>query len=118
MTDKEKFCRSFEWIIVIDWFDLVGYSSVDENRRAKITLDYLGHHDHYIGFWVSILNKLEGVVDKKFFRFGDYLEIDESVRHDSALQVIGHCGWHWYISKPKNTRPICEAIEKYIGVFR
>jgi hypothetical protein len=24
----------------------------------------------------------------------------------------------WYIAIPKTTRPFCEAIERYIGVFR
>lgn len=121
MTDKENFCRSFDWEIDIGWFDLTGYSPIDKNRRAKIELDSVRISGQYQAFRVTILDKNDGPVDKKTFLFTDYLGSEKT--HTSPVRgeeykVVSHCGWVWHIVTPKSTRPICEAIEKYIGVFK
>jgi len=115
MTDKEKFCRSFEWGIDILWLDLVGLTPIDENRRARIELCINNSHDHYRGFRVTILNKFEGIVDQKRFWFYDYFEKPKNMR---SHEVVAYCGWKWHCERPSSTRPICEAIERYIKVFK
>lgn len=124
---KEEFCRSFEWHIDIKWFDLVGYTPVDANRRAKIVLSDRGYADHLDKLIVSILDKNEGEIDAKTFAFDDYLSRENRIdgRGDYPLgNNTCFCAWanrdrfEWYIAVPKTTRPLCEEIEKYIDIFR
>ena len=127
MKDKEKFCRSFEWKIDIGWFDLTGYVPIGQTRRAKIELTD-SSSNHYGSFTVTIINRIEGMVDKKRFSFDDYLDRSMEARKDqrSDYPLGRNACFHawksedleWYIAVPKTTRAICEAIEKYIGVFK
>ena len=126
---KDGFCKSLNWEIPIEWFDLTGLHKLDEDRNAKIELATRGTMDHFPGFSVVILNKREGEVDRKFFKFDDYLDRALKARTDgredyphsagnSCYEVTSYCGWEFYIAKPKTTRPFCAAIEAYVGSFR
>lgn len=129
INSKEEFCRSFEWNIDIKWFDLVGYTPIDESRRAKIELSDRGYHGHFDKFIVSILDKNEGVVDTKVFRFNDYLDNNKREDNRKDYPIRGNDTFHawrdrgdwykmeWYIAIPQTTRPLCEEIEKYIKIF-
>lgn len=120
MTDKEEFCRSFPWAIVIEWFDLTGYNRIDDNRRARIELVIVSCTDHYQALRVTILDKNDGPIDKKTFLFKDYLGSAKFMTSPRGVeyQIIGRLGWEWHLVTPESMLPICEAIEKYIGVFR
>lgn len=126
MNEKEKFCRSLEWEIDIKWFGLTGYSSIDENRRAKIILSDRGHHEHYSEFIVHVLDKNDGRIDVTSFSFDDYLnrrkrtdtEQDYPPGNNRCFQVVAYCGWRWHVAVPGATRPLCAEIEKYILIFR
>ena len=125
---KAGFCESLEWGIPIEWFDLTGMHRLDEDRRVKVQLRTRGHADHYPGFMVTVLNKREGEIDRKFFKFDDYLDRDartDARRNDYpgnrtclCFHVASSCGWEFYIAKPASTRPFCEAVEAYVGMFR
>lgn len=126
---KAGFCNSLPWGLVIDWFDLVGIHKLGKDRRVKIELATHGTSDHYPGFRVTILNKHEGKVDSKYFQFDDYLDRSPTARTDGrddyptggkgrCYEVIGYCGWHWYIATPKSAVPFCSAVKAYIGLFR
>ena len=126
---KDGFCRSLEWEIPIRWFDLTGIHDLDEDRRAKVELTIRGTRDQYLGFLVTILNKREGEVDRKFFHFDDYLDRSMSARTDGredyphnrdcrCYEVAANCGWKFYIAEPRTTRPFCEAVEAYVESFR
>jgi len=120
MNDKEKFCRTFKWEIDIAWFDLTGYTPVDGDRRAKITLSIFSDSgiptsEHYRGFKVEIVNKNEGVIDSKFFNWSDYLV---GGLGEDKFDVISYVAWDWHLATPKDARPISAAIEKYIEIFK
>jgi hypothetical protein len=126
---KDEFCKSLDWEIPIKWFDRTGLHKLDADRTAKIELATRGTQDHYPGFMVVILNKREGEVDRKFFKFDDYLDRDLSARTDGredyphsprnrCYEVTSYCGWEFYIAKPKSTRAFCAAVEAYVESFR
>lgn len=126
---KENFCRSFEWHIDIKWMDLTGFVRIDEYRRAKVMLARTTlSADNYDAFKVSIINKHDGVVDVKVFRFDDYLDTSLDGRSDNrtdyplgrndCFHVTSYIGWRWYIAVPKTTRPLCKEIENYIEIFQ
>lgn len=126
--DKAAFCRSLDWDVEIEWFDKVGLHRLDGDRVARIELATRGTHEQFPGFLVTVLNKREGKVDSKYFRFDDYmsgkLEDREDARKDHpyggnmCYYVSGGCGYDWYIARPLETRPFCAAIEAYLEMFR
>jgi len=126
--DKAAFCRSLDWGIGIRWFDRTGIHQLGDGRLARIELETRGTSDHYPGFLVTVLSKQEGQVDRKYFQFDDYLSAkledredgrgDYPLRGNRCYEVIGHCGFDWYIARPLGTRPFCEAVEAYLEAFR
>lgn len=127
--DKARFCDSLEWEMPIEWLDLVGLHKLDDGRLARIELETRGTSGNYPGFLVTVINKREGVVDSKYFRFDDYLPRDMDERQDNrhdypiaadnlCFHVVAGCGFHWYIAVPLHTRPFCRAIEGYLEMFR
>lgn len=127
MTTKTDFCKSLPWTREILWTGLTGFTKIDEDRLAKIELADRSVRGEYNGFRVTILNKREGKVDETFFAFDDYLAKDLNKRLDDrrdyplqdnpCFKVVAHCGWHWYIAKPRSAKPFTEAVEGYIQMF-
>jgi hypothetical protein len=131
LTRPEEFCRSFDWIL--DWkkiwkYDRTGIYQIDGARLAKVELSTYGTAGQYEGFRVTVINKVTGKVDEKFFRFDDYLDPSLDARTDGrkdypiggnrCFEVVYHCGWDWYIARPRTTRPFCQAVESYVESFR
>jgi hypothetical protein len=114
--DKAKFCRSFKWKIEIKWFDRVGVHQLPDGRLARIEIVTRGTVGDYRAFKVSILSKQEGVIDQHVFAFDDYFAETTDNRIE-RFEVVEHCGWKWYIEKPRTTRPLTAAIEEYIATF-
>lgn len=125
---KEAFCASLAWSLELQWFDRTGYHKLDDERRARIVLETRECGGEYPGFNVTILSKNSGVIDQKYFKFDDYLDTslegrtdrrsDYPLRGNTCYEVIAHCGWEFYIAKPKDTRPYTEAVERWIDQFR
>lgn len=127
-TPKQTFCESLEWSREIVWSGLTGMTRIDGDRLAKIELATAGVHESYPGVRVTILNKREGMVDQTYFLFDEHLDRTAEGRMDGrwdfpkspknlTFQVIAHCGWGFYLAKPKTTRPFCEAVERHIEMF-
>lgn len=125
--DKAAFCASLRWVIEVDWFDRTGYHQIDGDRRARLDLSTYGHGGHYEGFYVEIISKATGRIDRKWFAFDDYLphsarcdgrSADYPSHGNTVFEVIDHIGWDWYIAVPASTRPFTEAVERYIDLFR
>ena len=112
---KKTFCKSLNWPIVIQWFDLQGTHMLDNDRRAVITMVTRGHKDHYVGFNVEITSKTNGRIESKFFRFDDYLP---NKQNEHQFEVIAYCGWKWYIAVPESTEPFTEAVTRWIDNWR
>lgn len=127
--DKAKFCRSLDWGFDVTWLDKTGMHRLDDERLAKVELSVRGTSDQYEGFMVTVLNKREGKVDQKFFRFDDYLSPalddrqdareDYPLRGNMCFKVHGaNCGWDWYIAVPMETLPFTMAVDQYLDMFR
>jgi len=125
---RSAFCSSLEWSVPIKWLDLTGMFQYPDGRLARIELSTRGTVGHYPGFLVSIVSPTAGPIDKKYFRFDDYMSRELEHRKDDrdnwpmsadglCFHVCDHCGWKWYIAEPKTTKPYCEAVETYIGLF-
>jgi hypothetical protein len=125
---KQTFCEKLEWSREIVWSGLTGMTRIDGDRLAKIELAATASlRTDYPGFRVTILNKREGEVDSTYFRFDEHLDCtltgrtdgreDYPIPQNRTFQVIAHCGWDFYIAKPRTTRPFCEAVERHIEMF-
>lgn len=102
------------------WFDRSLMLNFGEGLVAKITVDDLGCKDHFNCFQVKIINKAEGTVDQKTFRFKDYIIFEQSNHAGSNY----YHAWHdrgelkWYICRPTDVKPIVKAICDYINLFK
>jgi hypothetical protein len=128
VSPKTWFCRKFPWKIDIDWFDLTGTHAIDYNRAAEIELAMGVTHDTYPGMRVRIFSKITGEINSKYFKFDDYISPALNAREDGRADwplgggacylVIAHCGWNWYIAIPRDSRPFCEAVERWVDTWR
>ena len=101
----------------IDWFDIDGVLKLDDTRVVKFKLDTHGVRDQYEGYLIQIINKHDGIVDRKFFSFKEYLEF--SHRPDSKHYHVWKYGGNldWYISRPIKTKPMVDRIFDWVGQF-
>lgn len=107
----------------IKWFDKQGLFVMSDNRVVTITLDDVGTHNHFNGYWVEIINNRNGSVVKKFFRFQDHL----TMIHRKETSRFYHIWFRnessgdkleWYISTPKDTKEMCDVIFEWIDTFQ
>lgn len=103
----------------VKWYDKEGIIELDENRLVSITIDDIGCRNHYVGYWVEIINKHKGTIYKKFFRFEDHMEFKH---RDSSKYYYTHIedeDLKWYISKPTPYEPenMCKTISSFITKF-
>ena len=106
----------------ITWYDKQGVMKLDNNRIVTITIDYVGTRDDYNGYLVEIVNKQNGTITKKFFRFDDHLDMihrENSNQSNQYSHVWLYRGeFDWYISKPKNTKQMVDTIMDWINMFK
>lgn len=124
---KTSFLRGLlDWPaeLTIEWIGDTGYVTLDEDRRAIITMITRGTAHHYAGLQVEIVSKTAGPVDRRYLPFDDFLRLAPGSRTDHALkdgrphfEVIAYVGWHWYISQPESSAPVCDAAAAYIRLF-
>lgn len=123
-----SFLQSLEFDIDIKWRGKFGIHRLDDDRHVRLTLTTNGKHQHWEGMRGKVFHKQSGELDHQTFMFDDFLSASLGQRKDgrsdhplgsnTCFQVIEHCGWHWYISEPKTTKPFCEAVESWIGEWR
>lgn len=102
----------------IDWFGHIGYHKMANGKVAKIYIDIAGVSGTYVGVRTEIINKDEGKVDQLFIQFSDVMEMtDFRADEYSDLRVISHCGWDWYIRRPKDENAMSKAIFDYIKIM-
>ena len=102
----------------IQWFDMEGIIEFDDNRLVSIKLDNIGTHNQFNGYWVEIINKQRGTIYKKFFKFKDYMDFkhrDDGMKFYYARFDTEELDW--YISRPKSTKPMLDAISMFINKF-
>lgn len=122
MNKSEFMEKEFRFWQRVTWFDLTGVRELDEDRKVVIEMVTQGYADHYTALLVRIIHKVESEIVRKLFRFEDYLwaahkQPHPNYRKDMKLEVIGPCGWEWYIAVPSSTAPLVDSIELWIGMF-
>lgn len=102
----------------IEWYDVEGLFVMDGDRVVRITIDDIGTKDHYNGYMVEIINNKSGTIVKKFFRFKHHLEFIHRNREEHSHVWYSGGKFEWYISRPKDTKVMCETIFKWIDTFK
>ena len=119
---KTAVCSDMAWKITIDWFDRLGVHDLGNGLVARIELIADSCADHYAGFHLSIISKTYGPIDSHYFDFGDYLDKKNCDKIPSGAVYEGNLyidrEFEWYIFTPRDTRPYCAAIERYIDYYR
>lgn len=131
--------RRLDWAPVvalkhpIEWIGAEAFVTLDDTRRAIVTLDVNGVGEHYSRLTVRIVSKLTGAIDSKSFLFSAYLlgRVDDRVGGPNpypercpvlnqgfkGFEVVAYCGWDWYIAVPATTLPLMEAVAAYVRTF-
>ena len=108
----------FKSVKDITWFDKQGVLKLDENRLVLITIDDVGTRDSYNGYWVEILNKFNGTIIKRFFKFNDHLTMIHRPGHKACHVWYNNEQFEWYISIPKNPKEMTAVIMDWITMFK
>lgn len=103
----------------VTWYDKQGVMVLDDQRVVTITIDDVGTRDNYNGYHVEIINKVQGTIVKKWFRFQDHLTMVNSLNNQEFCHVWLNSGkFDWYISRPKNTKEMVKVIMDYVNNFK
>ena len=106
----------------LNFFNMTMVHPIDKNRKAEIVLVDRGHHEHYVGYNVSIIHKENGVIVSEFFGFNDYLgkRTDDRRDEQGKFEVIGYVAKDWYIAKPSSNevKKMAEKIMQYIELYK
>ena len=105
----------------ITWYDKQGVMNLDDQRVVTITIDDVGTRDNYNGYHVEIINKFEGTIVKKWFRFQDHLTM--ITPSNPNQQIYTHVWLHrdefdWYITRPNNTKEMVKVIMDWISMLK
>ena len=107
----------FKSVKGITWYDKEGVMEMDDNRRVVLEIDDMGTRDNYVGYWVMIYNKTNGLIVRKFFRFQFCLDFIHRDRQE-YYHIWFRDSMDWYISKPKSTQPMVDVIMDYINRWK
>lgn len=108
----------FKSVKNITWYDKQGIMPLDDYRIVIITLDDARTSDSYNGYWVEIVNKLNGSINRRFFRFIDHLTMIH--KDENKFCHVWHNGdtLKWYISYPKDPKEMTDIIIDWIKNFK
>ena len=106
-----EFCDSLNWGIGVDWLDFTGIHQLDDNRVVKLELQSRGGLiNNYTGFFVTLVHKMTGVIDTKYFGFSDYLPQGRNHRTDTCNDesvwfsvTYTQKLWQWHNYIPRST---------------
>jgi len=108
----------------ITWFDKEGFYTLDENRVVRITIDDPSTRDSFTGYWIEIIHKVNGLIVKKFFRFEHHLTMIHKTDLSKFSKTDYYQVWYnngyfdWYISRPKDTKEMCDKIFEWVEMFK
>jgi hypothetical protein len=101
----------------IKWYDEQGVFRTTDGL-VTITIDDVGTHNNYNGYWVEKINPRVGTIVKKFFRFSDHLTMVHRNERDKHSHVwLNNGTFEWYISKPKDTKEMTDVMFDWIDNF-
>lgn len=106
------------------WQGTTGYRALDADRILKVEITQEPRSGYatsgtYIGLKLSIVSKTSGRIDDTAIYFNEIGFTRGDGRKDYAddYKVISHCGWDWYIARPKFIAPLAKAVEAYASLF-
>jgi hypothetical protein len=129
---KTEFMQKLGIDLPIDWFDGFGIHELDKDRRVIIKLSNKDDGNaRWNGLDLSLLSKTKGEITRATLRFDAYL----TERKDNRPDWTGHgTGWlfyawadtarrrldaiDWYIAVPRTTKPLAEAVKRYVAAWR
>lgn len=114
-TFNEDFFKSVNGITCYDKDCLL---EMDNNRMVMFVLDDIGTRDHFVGYWVKIYNKPNGLIIEKFFRFQFHLEYNHRDTQKYYHVWYNHGNLDWYISKPKSIKPMVDTMMDFINKWK
>lgn len=107
----------------IDWFNQFGvYTMPNSGHLAEIRLDTSHSSSNWDKYVVTIVNPASGTVTTKSFHFQFYLTVDPNGRKgETSLHAWRGSGnsniAEWYIATPVSTKPVVDAIFKFIDLY-
>lgn len=143
-TKRDFMQHRLDWTPVLalghpcEWIGAELYITLDDTRRAIVSVDTTGTHEHYDRIRVKVVSKMTGPIDDRSFGFRAFLggvrradsrvsgqhawpESSPALQHlnqtNVRYEVINHCGWDWYIAIPATTLPLTEAVAAYVLTF-
>lgn len=106
----------------ITWYDKQGVMVLDDQRVVTITIDDVGTRDNYNGYHVEIINKVQGTIVKKWFRFQDHLTMvhrgESNISQEYCHVWSSYGKVDWYISRPKDSKEMVKVIMDYVNNFK
>ena len=100
------------------------YIKLGETNRAKLEFVTHGTADHYEALRVTVLNRLDGPVDKHTMLFRELIDVkgarDECFRRDIpyAWTYNGQTEWYAYQPTASDYRTMGTAVDEYLEVFQ
>ena len=104
----------------ITWYDKQGVMKLDDQRIVTITIDDISTRDNYNGYHVEVLNKDNGTIIKKWFRFEDHLTMvsPSNMNQEYHHVWLNRGNFDWYISRPSDTKQMVKVIMDWINQFK
>lgn len=109
------------------WFAKKGTFELENNIVVEIELMTRGHADHYVGYMVRLIHKVNGKLTEHFFRFDDYMSSAMEDRADNRDDYpLGNniCYYvnseaRWYIAIPEfdEIATFQSEVMTYIGEY-
>lgn len=99
------------------------YIKLGSTNRAKLEFVTCGTADHYEALRVTVLNRLDGPVDKHMMLFRELIDAkearDTSFRRDIpyAWTYNGQTEWYAYQPTAADYRTLGAAVEDYLELF-
>lgn len=120
---QQAIIQAMEWHIPVQWFGLQGIHTLDNGRVAIITLIVSRVEDKNAstGFQVEICSKTTGTIARYFFDFNVFLLPKQPAGQQDDCKggfYSAWTEWPWNVDIPVATRPLIQAIEQWIELFR
>jgi hypothetical protein len=95
------------------------------DRIAEVNFYSDNIKDQFVGLKVRVIHKTNGLITENVFLFHDYLGDNKNIdgTHPNANLVKKIYVWKdrgnydWYIVRPKDTKPIANAVLEFVRVY-
>lgn len=104
------------------YFGKVMLGKINNDTNVKIYFNSIGVADEYYGFSIEIINKVNGVVDSVYIKFGDILGIVDigtcKIFHHITDDRYGKISWYSAVPTEKEIDKVMTVISNYISLYK